>query len=147
MRNRRLHEALRAFALDSARSLSADIEAGAEVAFELDERSTGRSVLYRYRPLIATFVSERWQQLRTLDSFRPAADELGSGSAAYLRVQGLAAGARSRPAAPPCASRGGRPTPTPSRRCSRCSSASGRTPRASPSPRTASSASTRRSSA
>src|SRR3954470_12350699 len=90
MRNRRLHDALRAFALDSARVLSADIEAGAEVAFELDERSTGRSVLYRYRPLIATFISERWPQLRTLESFAPAAAELGAGSAAYLRVQGLA---------------------------------------------------------
>jgi hypothetical protein len=98
MRNRRLHDSLRAFALDSARALSADIESGAEVAFELDERSTGRSVLYRYRPLIATFISERWQQLRTLDSFRPAAEELGMGSAAYLRVQGLAADPDAEPA-------------------------------------------------
>src|SRR3954451_21741370 len=98
MRNRRLHDALRAFALDAARALSADLEAGAEVAFELDERATGRSVLYRYRPLIATFISERWRQLRTLESFRPAAEELGSGSAAYLRVQGLAADADSEPA-------------------------------------------------
>src|SRR3954452_24498669 len=98
MRNRRLHDSLRAFALDAARALSADIEAGAEVAFELDERSTGRSVLYRYRPLIATFISERWAQLRTLGSFRPAADELGTGSAAYLRVQGLAADADAEPA-------------------------------------------------
>jgi hypothetical protein len=98
MRNRRLHDALRAFALDSARALSADIEAGAEVAFELDERSTGRSVLYRYRPLIATFISERWPQLRTLESFAPAAAELGAGSAAYLRVQGLDADADAEPA-------------------------------------------------
>jgi hypothetical protein len=98
MRNRRLHDSLRAFALDAARTLSADIEGGAEVAFELDERSTGRSVLYRYRPLIASFVTERWQQLRTLESFGPAAEELGSGSAAYLRVQGLAADADPEPA-------------------------------------------------
>src|SRR3954451_11065491 len=98
MRNRRLHDALRAFALDAARALSTDIESGAEVAFELDERSTGRSVLYRYRPLIATFISERWQQLRTLESFAAAADDLGMGSAAYLRVQGLAADADSEPA-------------------------------------------------
>src|SRR3954466_5977399 len=98
MRNRRLHDSLRVFALDSARALSEDIEAGAEVAFELDERSTGRSVLYRYRPLIATFISERWQQLRTLESFRPAAEELGAGSAAYLRVQGLIADADPEPA-------------------------------------------------
>ena len=98
MRNRRLHDSLRAFALDAARALSADIEAGSEVAFELDERSTGRSVLYRYRPLIASFVGERWQQLRTLESFGPAADELGTGSAAYLRVQGLATDADPEPA-------------------------------------------------
>lgn len=98
MRNRRLHDSLRAFALDAARALSDDIEGGAEVAFELDERSTGRSVLYRYRPLIATFISERWQQLGTLESFRAAAGELGSGSAAYLRVQGLAADADAEPA-------------------------------------------------
>src|SRR4051812_40380954 len=98
MRNRRLHDSLRAFALDAARALSADIEGGGEVAFELDERSTGRSVLYRYRPLIASFVGERWQQLRTLESFGPAAAELGSGSAAYLRVQGLATDADPEPA-------------------------------------------------
>jgi hypothetical protein len=98
MRNRRLHDALRAFALDAARALSAELEAGAEVAFELDERSTGRSVLYRYRPLIAAFISERWQQLRTLESFGAAAEELGAGSAAYLRVQGLAAQADPEPA-------------------------------------------------
>src|SRR3954453_4628455 len=98
MRNRRLHDALRAFALDAARALSADIEGGAEVEFELDERSTGGSVLYRYRPLIATFISERWQQLRTLESFGPAAEELGMGSAAYLRVQGLGADPDAEPA-------------------------------------------------
>src|SRR3954453_6442271 len=98
MRNRRLHDSLRVFALDSARALSADIEAGAEVGFELDERSTGRSVLYRYRPLIATFISERWQQLRTLESFAAAAEDLGAGSAAYLRVQGVVADADAEPA-------------------------------------------------
>jgi hypothetical protein len=98
MRNRCLHDSLRAFALDAARALSAEIEAGAEVAFELDERSTGRSVLYRYRPLIATFISERWQQLHTLESFGAAAEELGMGSAAYLRVQGLDADADAEPA-------------------------------------------------
>jgi hypothetical protein len=98
MRNRRLHDSLRAFALDAARVLSADIEAGAEVEFELDERSTGRSVLYRYRPLIAGFIGQRWQQLRTLESFGPASEELGSGAAAYLRVQGLAADADPEPA-------------------------------------------------
>ena len=98
MRNRRLHDSLRAFALDAARTLSADLEAGAEVEFELDERSTGRSVLYRYRPLIAPFISERWQQLRTLESFADAAEQLGSGSAAYLRVQGLGGDADPEPA-------------------------------------------------
>src|SRR5438874_12925438 len=98
MRNRRLHDSLRAFSLDAARSLSAELEAGAEVEFELDERATGRSVLYRYRPLIAPFISERSQQLRTLESFADAAEQLGSGSAAYLRVQGLGGDADPEPA-------------------------------------------------
>src|SRR5215216_4952095 len=98
MRNRRLHDSLRAFALDAARVLSAEIEAGHEVQFELDERSTGRSVLYRYRPLVAGFVNERWQSLRALESFGPAAEELGTGSAAYLRVQGLPADPDAEPA-------------------------------------------------
>src|SRR4051795_5706687 len=98
MRNRRLHDSLRAFALDAARSLSADLEGGAEVEFALDEQSTGRSVLYRYRPLIDSFIGDRWQQLRTLESFGDAAEQLGSGSAAYLRVQGLAGDADPEPA-------------------------------------------------
>src|SRR5437868_3476716 len=37
MRNRRLHDSLRAFALDAAHVLSAEIEGGAEVQFELYE--------------------------------------------------------------------------------------------------------------
>src|SRR5437763_559335 len=98
MRNRRLHDSLRAFCLDAAHCLSAELEGGAEVELELDERSTGRSVLYRYKPLIAPFVGERWQQLRTMESFAEAADALGSGSAAYLRVQGLAGDADPEPA-------------------------------------------------
>jgi len=98
MRNRRLHDALRAFSLDAARLLSTELEAGAEVEFALEEQSTGRSVLYRYRPLIAPFISQRWQQLRTLESFAEAAEQLGNGSAAYLRVQGLSADADPEPA-------------------------------------------------
>src|SRR3954453_4587819 len=91
MRNRRLHDSLRAFCLDAAHALSAELEAGAEVEFELDERSTGRSVLYRYRPLISPFIGQRWQQLRTMEGFGDPAEHLGSGSPASLRVQGLAA--------------------------------------------------------
>jgi hypothetical protein len=98
MRNRRLHDSLHAFALDAAHVLSSEIDAGHEVQFELDERSTGRSVLYRYRPLISSFISDRWQLLRALESFGPAAEELGSGSAAYLRVQGLPADPDAEPA-------------------------------------------------
>src|SRR3954463_5980971 len=109
MRNRRLHDSLRAFALDAARALSTEIEAGAEVEFELDERSTGRSVLYRYRPLIATFISERWQQLRTLESFGPAAEELGMGSAGYLGGPGLAAEPGAEPPPPPVPGAGAGP--------------------------------------
>ena len=99
MRNRHLHDALRAFALDSARVLSNAMEAGDELRFELDaaETKSGRSILYRYRALTDEFIGARWDSLRELASFMAAAEALGSGSAAYLRAQGLA-GADAEPA-------------------------------------------------
>ena len=99
MRNRHLHDALRGFALDAARVLSAAMEAGEELRFELEggETKSGRSILYRYRALTDEFLRARWETLRELGSFDAAADSLGSGSAAYLRAQGLA-GADAEPA-------------------------------------------------
>ena len=94
MRNRHLHDALRAFALDSARVLTAAMEAGDELRFELESGATksGRSILYRYRALTGEFIRGRWDSLRDLASFETAADALGSGSATYLRANGLSGG-------------------------------------------------------
>jgi hypothetical protein len=98
MRNRELHDALRDFALDAAKLLRADQEAGAELEFDLDEGAArGGPTLYHYRPLTGKFVAERWDRLRALPTCAPAAELLGSGAAAYLRMNGLR-GAEAEPA-------------------------------------------------
>jgi hypothetical protein len=98
MRNRELHDALRAFALETAALLSEDQERGAEIEFDLDEGSRrGGPTLYHYRPLTAKFVGDRWPRLRSLPSCARARDALGSGAAAYLRINGLR-GAEAEPA-------------------------------------------------
>jgi len=90
MRNRALHDALRSFALEAARMLRDDQSTGAELCFDLDEgNARGGPVLYHYRPLTERFIAERWQRLRMLESCSGAAEALGSGAAAYLRVNGL----------------------------------------------------------
>ena len=85
MRNRALHDALRDFALEAAALLVRATEEGAEVGFALDERSQGGATLYRYRPLTSEFIGARWEQLRALPAFGPAARTLGTGARAYLR--------------------------------------------------------------
>ena len=98
MRNRQLHDALRAFALEAAALLRDDQDAGAEVEFDLEEGARrGGPSLYHYRPLSAKFVSDRWHRLRDLPTCAAAADALGTGAAAYLRVNGLR-GAEAEPA-------------------------------------------------
>lgn len=98
MRNRELHDALRAFALEAAALLRDDQDAGAEVEFDLEEGARrGGPSLYHYRPLSAKFVADRWHRLRDLPSCPGAADALGAGAAAYLRVNGLR-GAEAEPA-------------------------------------------------
>jgi hypothetical protein len=90
MRNRRLHDSLREFALEAAALLSEDLKGGAELEFEIsDEGGRGGPALYVYRPLTLEFVAERWPRLRELPSCAPAADALGDGASAYLRVNGL----------------------------------------------------------
>ena len=65
MRNRELHDALRAFALETAALLSEDQERGAEIEFDLDEGSRrGGPTLYHYRPLTAKFVADRSRRAR-----------------------------------------------------------------------------------
>ena len=91
MRNRALHEALRDFALEAAALLTEDLKAGAEIGFDVVEDSAGRRgpALYRYEPRTRAFVAERWPRLRELPSSARAAEELGAGAAAWLRVNGL----------------------------------------------------------
>ncbi len=98
MRNRELHDALRAFALETAALLRDDQNAGAEIEFDLEEGARrGGPSLYNYRPLTAKFVAERWPRLRLLPTCERATAALGAGAAAYLRVNGLR-GAEAEPA-------------------------------------------------
>jgi hypothetical protein len=89
-RNRELHDALRAFALEAAALLRDDQDRGAELEFDLDEGARrGGPALYHYRPLTARFIADRWHRLRGLPARAGAAEALGAGAAAYLRVNGL----------------------------------------------------------
>ena len=98
MRNRRLHDALRDFALEAAALLTHDLRAGAEIPFDVIEEPGGGTVLYRYQPLTTDFVSSRWDRLRDLPACGPAAAALGSGAETYLRMHSTAADADSEPA-------------------------------------------------
>ena len=66
MRNRELHGALREFALEAAAQLTADLEGGAELPYDVVEEPGTGSVLYRYLPLTSDFIRERWDVLRTM---------------------------------------------------------------------------------
>jgi hypothetical protein len=70
MRSRQLETALTEFVEGSALRLQADLDAGAEVPFELASRSSrGRGApLYCYRPLTEAFIGERWPALADLES-------------------------------------------------------------------------------
>jgi hypothetical protein len=102
MRNRRLHDALRDFALDAASHLTSELRAGHEIPFDLMEEPRRRDrlgpALYHYTPLTAQFIEGRWPALRGLPAYEPAARALGSGAETYLRVQGLAGNADPEPA-------------------------------------------------
>ena len=87
MRNRRLHDALRDFALEAAALLTNDLRHGAEIPFDVVEEPGSGSILYRYQPLTSEFVSERWARLRELPAYATAAAALGCGAEAYLRMQ------------------------------------------------------------
>jgi hypothetical protein len=98
MRNRRLHDALRDFALEAAALLTNDLRNGAEIPFDIVEEPGGGTVLYRYQPQSAEFVSARWERLRELPACGTAASALGSGAETYLRMQATGADADSEPA-------------------------------------------------
>src|SRR3954454_8981824 len=87
MRNRRLHDALRDFALEAAALLTSDLRQGAEIPFDVVEEPGSGSILYRYQPLTSEFITERWARPRELPAYGPAAAALGSGAEAYLRMQ------------------------------------------------------------
>jgi hypothetical protein len=78
VRSRQLETALAEFVEEAALRLQADLDAGAEVPFELTARSArGRDTpLYCYRPLTDAFIGERWGALRGLASHARAAQSL-----------------------------------------------------------------------
>ncbi len=90
MRNRDLHDALRDFAVDAAALLHDAQHSGAELEFDLegDEARSGPT-LYHYRPLTEKFISDRWARIAALPTCAAAAEALGAGASAYLRVNGL----------------------------------------------------------
>ncbi|HEX5910995.1 MAG TPA: hypothetical protein VFY44_10900, partial [Thermoleophilaceae bacterium] len=87
MRNRQLHDALRAFALEAAAMLRDDQAAGQELEFDLDEgHRRGGPALYHYRPLTSKYIADRWSRLRFLPSAAEACEALDTGASAYLRL-------------------------------------------------------------
>lgn len=75
MRSLQLQAAIEEFVEQAALRLQAYVEAGEEVPFELDSRSTrrGSSPLYCYRPLTDAFIAERLPALRALPGHARAA--------------------------------------------------------------------------
>lgn len=90
MRNRSLHEALRAFTEQAAFSLEADTHAGAEVPFEVVESPGARTPLYCYRPLTDDFIRARLGELGRLPTHLPAQRALEGlgGLDEYLAARG-----------------------------------------------------------
>jgi hypothetical protein len=84
VRNRALHDQLRAFSERCAERLATALESGAEIPFEVGATPGGTSTLYRYRPLSAQFVRERLGELRALDGY-------GASLLALARVENLSA--------------------------------------------------------
>ncbi len=73
MRSPQLETALTQFVKDAARHLQAELDAGAEVPFELAATAVrGRPALYSYRPLPGAFIGERWSALTGLESYAAA---------------------------------------------------------------------------
>jgi hypothetical protein len=90
VRNASLHHQLEAFTVDASGKLSADLAAGAEMPFELDEERGGRASLYCYRPLTHEFVRDRIEGLEQLGTWESAAAGLRDCEAldAYLEEHG-----------------------------------------------------------
>ena len=101
MRSRQLETAVAVFAWETATRLQAEVDAGAEVPFELDGRSNrGRGPrLYCYQPQTEAFIRERWAPLRRLPSYGTAVALLENleGLDRYLLSREAPAGARGGP--------------------------------------------------
>jgi hypothetical protein len=98
MRNPELHAALREFALETAALLSTELDAGEELPYDVVEEPGTGSVLYRYLPLTAEFIATRWDVIGAMPSAKRAAEALGNGAEAYLRLRGLPAADDAEPA-------------------------------------------------
>ncbi len=96
MHNRALHDALSVFIEEAAWQLAAELAGGAEIPFELMEKSPpARSTapLYCYRPQTGIFLADRALELRKLPSHGAAKSQLASlgGLDDYLRRRGIRA--------------------------------------------------------
>lgn len=95
MRDRMLHDSLRALTDDAARLLEDLLTAGAEIPFEVGDAGQeppgekGSVTMFAYRPLTSEFVASHADQLRSLPTFENAAHNLARtrGVIAYLRVR------------------------------------------------------------
>jgi hypothetical protein len=91
VRNAALHHQLEALTVDASSRLSAELAAGAEMPFELDEeRGGGRPSLYCYRPLTGLFIAQHAPALSVLGSWEAAESRLAASDALpdYLQEQG-----------------------------------------------------------
>jgi hypothetical protein len=89
VRNRALHDALRAFAERAAEHLALALENGAEIPFEVAQQTArAPAVLYRYRSLSDRFVRDRFAELQKVDGYRAAVLALSKveATAAYVRL-------------------------------------------------------------
>jgi hypothetical protein len=104
MRSLTLQAALTEFVESAAALLQADLEAGAEIPFELDSRPTRRGVtgtpLYCYRALTCAFIAERQTALEGLPARGEAARRLKGfdGLESYLAIAGSEPVRQTRPA-------------------------------------------------
>jgi hypothetical protein len=100
MRSLQLQTVLRDYIELAAAHLHAEIAAGAEVPFELEQhggrRRAGGPALYCYRPLTAQFIAERMPALERLPGYSEAAERLTAfdGLGRYLASVGGEVGGR-----------------------------------------------------
>jgi hypothetical protein len=90
VRNAALHHQLETFTVEASGRLSAELSAGAEMPFEIDEERGGRASLYCYRPLTGLFIDQHAPVLSTLTSWGVAETRLIASDALpiYLQEQG-----------------------------------------------------------